>query len=309
MSTNRDQSERFRLIYVPGMKPKPPPPVHRQALWDALLWGLKRVDPTLSESLKTQMKRFWIVSWTYLFYGVHRDFELDRPGIQALQTHPDPSPADIREIDSLARRIDRWVRIVGDTLPFLSRHLADEDTRLTMAEARRYLGDRQGIGREVRLMLKNELTDAWADGDRVMLIGHSLGSVIAYDTLWELSHEEPVAGRIDMFVTMGSPLATRFIRHRLRGYNRSGVQRYPTIIRRWRNFSARADLTALHPSLVPYFGKMLDLNLIESMEDRINVLNHFRGDHGLNVHKSYGYLMNPGVASCIVDWLLECRPD
>ena len=77
--------------------------------------------------------------------------------------------------------------------------------------------DRQGIGREVRLMLKNELADAWADGDDVLLIGHSLGSVIAYDTLWDLSHEEPEAGVVDLFMTLGSPLATRFIRHRLRG--------------------------------------------------------------------------------------------
>ena len=299
--------DRFRLIFVPGMKPKPPPAVHRHALWDALRFGLERVDPALSEALSLRMDCFWLVSWTYLFYGVHRDFELDRAGIEALQANPEPSPGDIKEIESLARRIDRWVRIVGDALPFLSRQLADADTRLTMSEARRYLADRQGIGREVRLMLKNELADAWADGDRVLLIGHSLGSVIAYDTLWELSHEEPVAGPIDLFITLGSPLATRFIRHRLRGVEFDGRQRFPHIIRRWQNFSARGELTALHPSLVHYFGKMLEMGLIESIRDQTDLYNHFRGEHGLNVHKSYGYLMHPAVAGCIADWLRETQ--
>jgi hypothetical protein len=305
MTATQVPSDGLRLIFVPGMKPKPPPKVHRRALWDALLFGLQQVDPPLAESLAQRFDRFWLVSWTYLFYGEHRDFELDRPGIQAFKDQPVPGPVDIKEIESLARRIDRWVRIVGDALPFLSRQLADPDTRLTMSEARRYLSDRHGIGREVRLMLKNELEDAWAKGDRVLLLGHSLGSVIAYDTLWEMSHEEPVAGPIDLFMTLGSPLATRFIRHRLRGRDRSGKLRYPTIVKRWVNFSARGELTALHPALAPYFNEMVTLGLIESIKDQVEFFNHFRGGRGLNVHKSYGYLMHPEVAGCIARWLRE----
>ena len=285
------------------MKPKPPPKIHRRALWDALLAGIKRLDPHLASALSGHLECFWLVSWTYLFYAEHRDFELDRAGLAALKEHPDPSDDDVREIESLARRVDRWLRILGDALPFLSRQIADPATRLTMAEARRYLGNRHGVGREVRLMLKNQLADAWADGDRVLLIGHSLGSVICYDTLWELSHEEPVAGEIDLFITLGSPLATRFIRRRLRGARLTGRDRYPTILRRWVNLAARGELTALHPALNPYFREMVTLGLIESIDDHIDFYNHFRSDRGLNVHKSYGYLLHPQVAGCITDWL------
>ena len=292
-----------RIIFVPGMKPKPPPKIHRRALWDALLTGIEGVDPSLAGALSGHLECFWLVSWTYLFYAEHRDFELDRPGITALKENPDPSDVDIREIESLARRVDRWLRILGDTLPFLSRQIADPATRLTMAEARRYLGNRHGVGREVRLMLKNQLEDAWANGDRVLLIGHSLGSVIAYDTLWELSHEEPLAGEVDLFITLGSPLATRFIRRRLRGAQLAGRARYPTILRRWINLAAKAELTALHPSLNPYFQEMVTLGLIESIDDHIDFYNHFRGERGLNVHKSYGYLLHPEVAGRIAEWL------
>ncbi len=299
--------DKLRLIFVPGMKPKPPPRVHRRALWDALLVGLERVDHQLATDFARHSEDFWLVSWTYLFYGVHRNFELDRPGIAALVAKPQPGQADVDEIESLARRISRWVRVVGDALPFLSRRLADPNTRLTMAEARRYLTDRAGIGREVRLMLKNQLADAWADGDAVLLIGHSLGSVIAYDTLWELSHEEPEAGQIDLFMTLGSPLATRFIRRRLQGVARRGRERYPTIVRRWINCSAKGELTAIHPALAPYFREMVKLGLIQSIEDRTGFYNHFRGERGVNVHKSYGYLMHPEVAGCIAAWLRSRR--
>ena len=54
---------------------------------------------------------------------------------------------------------------------------------------------------------------------RVLLIGHSLGSVISYDTLWDLSHERGRTQHVDLFMTLGSPLATHLIRQGLRGTN------------------------------------------------------------------------------------------
>ena len=47
----------------------------------------------------------------------------------------------------------------------------------------------------MRAVLRSTLEAAWRDGDRVLLIGHSLGSVIAYDTLWELTHVHRVERR------------------------------------------------------------------------------------------------------------------
>ena len=50
-----------------------------------------------------------------------------------------------------------------------------------------------------------------ARGEHVLLLGHSLGSVIVYDTLWELTHEPHPGGEVGLFVTFGSPLATHFV--------------------------------------------------------------------------------------------------
>ena len=241
--------------------------------------------------------------WTYLFYCQHADIDLDRPGLNALLQNPEPSLADIDEIDSVARKIARLFHILGDAAPRFGRLIAKPSMRLTMAEARRYFLNRRGITSQIRTMLKEPLQEAWRAGERIVLIGHSMGSVIAYDTLWELSHDDQHSGRIDLFMTLGSPLGSRFINKRLRGRSSHGPHRYPTNIRRWENFSARAEMTALHPELRPYFDEMLDLGILESLTDHSDFYNHFRGDLGLNVHKSYGYLTHSEVAGCLAAWI------
>ena len=50
---------------------------------------------------------------------------------------------------------------------------------------------------------------------------------------------------------------------------------------------------------------MIALGLVDSIEDRTDFYNHFRGEHGLNVHKSYGYMMHREIAECIATWLRE----
>src|SRR5690606_41612919 len=131
------------------------------------------------------------------------------------------------EIESAARRVKRLWHLVGDALPFFGRLVARPELRLTMREVLRYFSDEDGIASEIRGLLKTVLRQSWRADERVLLIGHSLGSVIAYDTLWELSREDGDPGRVELFMTLGSPLATRFIRRSLRGADRDGAERYP----------------------------------------------------------------------------------
>jgi pimeloyl-ACP methyl ester carboxylesterase len=293
-----------RIIFVPGMKPKPQPEIHIGELRRCLLSGLAWARPEAARKLRADPSCLTLVPWTYRFYGSYRDIALDKPGIDAILHEPDPSDEDVAEIESLARKVRRWMHLLGDSLPRFSRIIARPEMRLTMSEARRYLNDIRGIATEVRAMVRAPLREAWNNGEEVLLIGHSLGSVIAYDTLWELSHQEGLDQRVDLFVTLGSPLASRLIRENLCGVARTGEERYPTNIRNWKNFAARGELTALRPRLERYFGEMVGLGILDSLEDHVDLYNHFRGDIGLNVHKSYGYLINDAVAGTIGDWLL-----
>jgi hypothetical protein len=255
--------------------------------------------------LEEKPECFSLIGWTYLFYGSHRDISLDLPGIERLLEQAAPNEHDLREISSLAgRRLTHVSHRLGDALPFLRRFIAQPAMRITMHEADRYLRNRDGIADAIRALLRTALEDAWLAGQKVLLIAHSMGSVIAYDTLWEVSHAAtPARGEVDLFMTLGSPLATQFMRHALRGANARGRERYPTNIRRWANFAAKGDVTALYPRLQRSFGEMIELGLTESIDDYVDLENHFRGHIGLNVHESYGYLANPYVARAIGDWL------
>jgi hypothetical protein len=291
-----------RIIFVPGMKPKPPSAVHRHALLRTLASGLSWVRPAASRVLAAHPECFTLIEWTHRFYGRYRDIGLDAAGIDHILQHPDPSEEDLREIQSMERRVRRLWHVVGDALPFLARLIAQPELRVTMSEVRRYFGDDDGIATEIRSLLERALASAWDAGERVLLIGHSLGSVIAYDALWELTHERSEPRRVDLFLTIGSPLATRFIRAGLRGADRAGAERYPANIRRWVNFAAVGEVTALRP-IRPAFAPMIDLGLVDSIEDHMDIYTHFRGDVGLNVHESYGYLAQHDVAGCIGEWL------
>jgi hypothetical protein len=298
-----------RIVYVTGMKPKPPPAAHRQELLRVLAAGLGRVDPKAAAWLLARPENFTLVSWTSLLYeSIERDLALDLPGIERLLANPDPSPGDRREIDAVGRRLKRLWHLLGDSFPVLTSLVAAPALKVTLAEVRRYLHDRGGVSTRIRALLRRELLEAWNNGERVALIGHSLGSVIAYDTLWELSSAAP-GKRVDLFMSLGSPLATRFIRKALKGAELEGRERYPGNIERWVNVAARGELVALHRRIAPFFGDMVRLGLVRSIEDHADLYNHFRGVVGLDVHKSYGYLVDRFVAGRIAEWLAAEPPD
>jgi hypothetical protein len=294
---------RARIIFVPGLNPKPPAEVYRPQLVRVLRAGLGRSRPRAAEWLAAHDEAFVLVAWTYLFYGAHRDVTVDLPGIERLLVQTGPSEQDLRELRSWPRRALKWAHLVGDAVPFLGRRLAPPHTRRLMHEASRYLKNRDSVGDEVRSVLRTTLEGAWQHGERVLLIGHSLGSVIAYDTLWELTHVQRAAGEISLLVTLGSPLATRFVRRSLKGTGAEDAARYPHNVRRWVNLTARGDTTALQPRLVPYFHEMRDLGLVAAIEDFVDFDNYFRGATGLNAHEAYGYLAQPLLAEVIGDWL------
>lgn len=127
--------------------------------------------------------------------------------------------------------------------------------------------------------------------------------MIAYDSLWELDHLEGIRPCVDCFLTIGSPLAMHYVQRRLIGMRHGADNIYPGNIRRWVNVAARGDLVALDPSLADDFRAMVSNRDIESIVDlRDGIYSHYRDQHGLNVHKPYGYLVNPNVARVIVDW-------
>ena len=289
------------IIYIPGLLPKPEPRIHRDALLRCLLTGIRRLDEGVAAEIEDNSNSFDIVSWTYAFYREHRDFGIDAAAVDELIEKEVASPADVAEATSWRRQLTRWIYTLGDMLPFLIPHVASERMEVHLRDLRRYLSDDNGIATHTRRMLKMRLRAAAEGRHPTLLIGHSMGSVIAYDTLWELTQSGRDRLQLDMLLTMGSPLGNRYMQKRLKGADQKGYARYPANIRRWRNLSAVGDMTALDPYLADDFEEMLELGILEGFEDEV-IHTHFRLRGVLNVHAEYGYLVNPRTAHTVIDW-------
>lgn len=290
-----------QIIYVPGKNPKPEASLHRELVWRTLVEGVRRADMTVAASLQASHTQFHLVGWNYLYYHAYKDITSDIPWIDALINKHGPTQQDMQDARSWNIWLSRFVLTLGDHIPLLIRMLPEE-LRSTANEIDRYFNDTDAVARKIRDLLKQTLRPLLERQDDVLLIGHSLGSVIAYDTLWELTHQDGLEAKVD-FLTLGSPMGMHYIQRRLLGMNGSREKSYPGLIRHWINISAEGDVTALNQDLKESFRPMLESGLVESIEDHCHgIYNYFRSDEGLNCHRSYGYFVSPAVGSIIADW-------
>ncbi len=292
-----------KIIFVPGKNPKPAAEDHRALLWRCLQRGLNLVDPAAAHSIAAMSGCFQLVAWNAIFYGHVKDVDKDLPWIELLCHKTGPDAADVREALSWRHQRARLLYLIADHLPALIPLLPDPAVKSAVRETERYFNNHDGIGSRVRELLKAPLRQVFAAGDRILVIGHSMGAVIAYDALWELTHLEGHPGKVDLFLTLGSPLGMHYVQDRLLGFRHNNGQRFPCNIRHWVNIAAHGDLTALDPAVRDDFMPMIEQGCIESIEDRQRgVFNYFRNEKGLNMHRSYGYLVEQHVARTILGW-------
>ena len=293
---------RKNLIFIPGKNPKPPPKLHRDMLWRCLVEGVRRAQPELAAELGDNSQCFRLIAWNRLYYDTEKDGNRDLPWIDALINRHGPNEEDIREAHAWHRQLNRTLYAIADHLPFLIRFLPGPASA-TINELRRYFHNSNNIAYHIREQLKRVIRPMLDNREQVLVIGHSMGSIIAYDAFWEMSHIEHRKDRLD-FLSLGSPLGMNYVQHRLQGSLDQGKRKYPTIIRRWVNIASVGDVTALDRHFHDDFRSMLDLGIIESINDHADgIYNFFHNEDGLNCHRSYGYLVNPATGNVIADWL------
>ena len=174
----------------------------------------------------------------------------------------------------------------------------------------RKIGDRSDPPEMVlaSTVLKDELKEALLplQGEEIMLIAHSMGTIIAYDVLRDIGH--PDRGfRLAHFVTIGSPLGLPHVKAKIIEQREYSAQkeaervRTPTVVtERWVNYANRKDPVALDVHLSDDYGAN-DGGI--RVEDDL-VVNGYRSPSGdPNYHKSYGYLRTPELSEHIRDFL------
>jgi hypothetical protein len=288
------------IVFVPGIRTKPPAAMHSAQLRRCLELGVTRVGGSSAEVAAIQ-EAFSLVGWSHAFYGEHADIAEDMPGIERLLRGEDSEADDLRVAQSVSRRLIGILYGLVDLFPVLGSNFSTRRMQSRVQEIKRYFDNADDEATTARAKVAEAINQAWANKQRVLLIGHSFGSVIAYDTLWELSRAG-TREHVDMFLTMGSPLTMSYIRQHLQGAQLGGRERYPACIRRWINLTAIGEVTSLDRKLSHCFASMLDLGLVESIEDDLQLINQFHGPEGLNVHKCYGYLASRKAGQLFLDW-------
>jgi len=173
--------------------------------------------------------------------------------------------------------------------------------QLHLHDLRRYNHNKNDVADMARQTVKDPLQQAVDSGRPVLLLAHSMGSVIAYDALWQMTQESEREVSVHLLLTMGSPLGQKVIQRNLLGYAASGKARYPGNILDWINIAAIGELTAIDMTLNNDFGEMIELGLVAGIDDR-TMYNYYHMDGELSVHAEYGYLVNEVTAGIVSDW-------
>lgn len=142
-----------------------------------------------------------------------------------------------------------------------------------------------GFARDVRARLIERLR-AYRDR-RILLVAHSMGSVIAYDALRLLEREDPSL-KVEHLVTAGSPLGLAKVKLKFEAEH--GAIRVPNNVSAWTNLADGEDVVAIMGALDADYGSS-DTGV--SIVDRRVVNGYLRPNGEANHHKSYGYLRTP----------------
>jgi hypothetical protein len=156
----------------------------------------------------------------------------------------------------------------------------------------------RSLGQVTRYLTEDELREqvlgrvaAHIDDDTLVLLGHSLGSVVAFEATQRLSRPLP------LLITLGSPLGLRtVIYERLRPQPPT----YPPQVRRWVNIADPNDLVAAEPDLTDLFG--------QSVPEGCQLEAHYTVDNGAKPHAPHFYLVKRQTGQPIGQTLAANQP-
>lgn len=173
-------------------------------------------------------------------------------------------------------------------------------------DMREYWNPESQYGSDVRYPIIKPLRKAMDAGDVILVIAHSLGTMIAYDTFWKFCRmgeyrPEYTNKKIDLFISIGSPLGDETVKQNLKGSNVNGFRRYPSNIRRWVNIAAEDDYVSHDQRIADDYRDMVS-GLVDSIEDR-RIYNLSVREGKSNPHHGVGYLIHPALAQTLADWL------
>lgn len=307
------------IILIHGLENKPIPEIFKNWCIASINEGLERIGK------KRRKFAFELVYWADLFY--------ERPQDPLVVDESDPSylddpyvPSEIDKVQSSQSHTavsEKKKKLKKKFLDFLEKQLDsifyDEKKRGTIEKISDFIVHKlfrdldiyyhkncpvslhasKNAKAEIRMRLLRVLHKYRRK--KIMLIAHSMGTIIAYDVLLHVAKNIC----IDTFITMGSPLGLPLIQKKIfdeLGLNFKKDAKPPTpenIVREWLNFSDLSDPIAMNYNLADdYAVNSKGIGPVDYI-----VENDYTYRKKRNHHKLYGYLRTPEVANAIAKFL------
>ncbi len=292
-----------RIIGVHGLANKPEEKTLKQWWLGAMNEGLEY----FGSGSRVSEDQFELIYWADLMYvRPQAEDEPDDSPFKLVQTYQKTNQKPKRHDEGF---VD-WARsFAGDTLDNVLDRVDFLDAfagvilQLKMKDLATYWNEIRALdpGRTTKDVLCDTIRSKLQEhqGDEVMLISHSMGTIISLDTLIENSGLE-----VAHMVTMGSPLGLPRVKRRFAASENRSWPAIPGNIGQWTNFSDHGDPVCGDPFLKDDYrteaGKKIIRDDIVTNEYEFTDID---GDVKSNCHKSYGYLRCPEVSRCINDFL------
>jgi len=294
------------VIGIHGMGNKPPPKTLTRWWKASVREGLKRIK-------KSKLGfNFKLVYWAHNLYPAPlkpriKDKEhplyIDDPYCPAPPDAVEEKPGELRQIlaDYVSAQLDNiflnedltinYQSIVDFIIHHFFRDLETYYNNDCVIPSKADCHAKAMICSELAKVLKKHRTE------KIMLIAHSMGSIIAYDVLTMDASDVP----IDTLVTIGSPLGlpiikSRIVAERRQDPSQKGILKTPENIRsHWHNLADLRDKIAINYTLQDDFKENTKhIGPVDKM-----VTNDYTFEDQKNPHKSYGYLRTPEMAEII----------
>ena len=261
---------------------------------------------------------FEMVHWANLLYKnpQHEDEDFDFDELYLREPYYKAAPGALREYrdgwrdrvraelsDTVGSALDAVRgRVGGDWLTdfVLRSKLKDLDFYW---DEKRTLKDSSGNPGVAREVLQGELTATLhkhdGDGNDIMVIAHSMGSIIAYDVLRDLGHPTPSVD-VPYFVTIGCPLGLSLVKEHIEKFRWDDTVRTPSVVsKKWANFADPLDPVAVDNHLRGEYGE--NSRGVRVKDDLVS--NDYKVEDKNNHHKPYGYLRTPEMSRLVKEFM------
>ncbi|NQU81058.1 MAG: hypothetical protein HQ543_06025 [Bacteroidetes bacterium] len=298
------------IIGIHGLGNKPPKELLEY--W----WKLAMIEGLKTNNYNPILPKFELVYWTDILYDKPlNESEKDEDSPYFLKEKYVKAPKDfpIESYNTRRKIIDFIGRQINHI--FLNEDFSLNYSTITDAILSKYFKDLDIYYTEnctlenasickAKNLINNRLIQVLEKykNDDIMLISHSMGSIIAFDVL---NFEAP-QNIVDSFVTIGSPLGIPIViskiaaeqKQRLNGVNHMNTP--PPVAKNWYNFSDILDKVALNYKLADDFSENdRGIKPIDFL-----VVNNYEMNGKRNPHKAYGYLRAPEFSKVLNDFIL-----